>query len=79
MSHGRSANKAILMVSKKLRDPLRAPLYNWTQAFSNAILARSVRWILSLAKLASTRASELESKMAAARTNSWKVAIGAKP
>ena len=74
----RTANRAIFLVLKKLREPIMQPLSNWTRAFSTAIMHKSVCWILSLAKLAATKAAELEGKVAAARTKSWKIAVGAR-
>ena len=37
-SHMKAANRAILLVPKKQREPLREPLTSWTRAFAEAIL-----------------------------------------
>ena len=41
LSHVRCAKKAILMVPKKLRELIKAPLSNWTRALANAVIAKS--------------------------------------
>ena len=74
----KAADRAILLVPKKLREPLREPLANWTNALAEAILKKSACWIASLAKLATTKAVEIENKVAASRTRHWKTAIGAR-
>ena len=59
----RTANRAILLVRTKLREPISQVLNNWTRAFSTAIMKKSVCWILSLAKLVATKATDLECKV----------------
>ena len=78
LSHMNSASRAILLVPKNLRDPLRLPRANWKLAFVQAVLSKSACWIASLAKLATTRAEQLERTVATTRARHWKTAIGAK-
>ena len=49
----KSADRALLLVPKKLRGPLREPLANWTNALAEAILKKSACW----SELRSLRAS----------------------
>ena len=74
----KSAKNAILLVPKKDRGALREPMSSWTRSFIFAVTQRSVTWALSLGQLATTRAENIEARIAAIKSAHWKTLIGAK-
>jgi len=58
--HIKSAPAAIKFLPKSCRAPMNDQLLNRTCALTNAVLKRSPCWVMSLAKLADKRASDVE-------------------
>ena len=66
------------LLPKSRREPTKQQLQNWISALTKAVLKRSPCWVMPLAKLATKRAADIESKATAIRMHEWKMAIGAK-
>ena len=76
--HPADAERAVTSLCNTQRPLVKPLVASWARSLMGAITAQSVRWALSLAQLAETRARQLEQTVASCRKREWQVKIGAR-
>jgi endonuclease/exonuclease/phosphatase family metal-dependent hydrolase len=76
--HPADAERAVTSLCNTQRPLVKPLVVSWARSLTCAITAQSVRWALSLAHLAETRAKHLEQTVATCRKREWQVKIGAR-
>mgnify|MGYP000081597618 CR=1 FL=1 len=76
--HPADAERAVTSLCNTQRPLVKPLVVSWARSLACAITAQSVRWALSLAQLAETRAKQLEQTVATCRKREWQVKIGAR-